>query len=57
MALIENKESYSTFYYEINRYGKDGSNEYFSRERIKGVKKRAYRKTEAKRRRILRHKK
>jgi hypothetical protein len=56
IALIENKESYSTFYYEINRYGKDGSNEYSSRERIVGVKKRAYRKNEAKRRRILRHK-
>ena len=38
-------------------YVKDVSNEYSSRERIKGVKKRAYRKNEAKRRRILRHKK
>ena len=56
-SLIENKENYSTFYYEINQYGKDGSNDYSSREMIKGTKKRAYRKNEAKRRRILRHKK
>ncbi len=57
LALIENKRDYSTFYYDINKYGENGLNEYSSRERIRGQKKRAYRKNEAKRRRISRHKK
>jgi len=56
-SLIKNKRDYSTFYYEINKYGEDGLNEYSGRERIRGQKKRAWRKNEAKRRRILRHKK
>ena len=56
VSLIENKGDYSTFYYEVNKYGKDGENEYSSRQRIKGQKKRAWRKNEAKRKRISRHK-
>ena len=56
VSLIENKEDYSTFYYEIKKYGKNGENEYSSRQRIKGQKKRAWRKNEAKRKRISRHK-
>ena len=56
-SLIENKGNYSTFYYELNQYGENGSDDYSNRERITGQKKRAYRKNEAKRRRILRHKK
>jgi hypothetical protein len=57
LSLIESKGDYSTFYYEINRYGKNMSNEYSSRVRIKGEKKRAWRHREAKKKRISRHKK
>jgi hypothetical protein len=56
-SLLENKETYSTFYYTINQYGNNNSNEYSSRGRIRGEKKRAWRTREAKRKRISRHKK
>ena len=57
MSLTENKGNYSTFYREINKHRQNMSNEYSGRSRIKGQKKRAWRKSEAKRSRISRHKK
>jgi hypothetical protein len=57
LSLTENKGNYSTFYYELSQYGKNMTNDYFSRTRIKGEKKRAWRNREAKKKRISRHKK
>ena len=57
LSIIENKGNYSTFYYKINQYGNNASNDYSGRGRIKGEKKRAWRTREAKKRRISRHKK
>ena len=56
-SLAENKGEYSAFYDEIGRYRKNESNEYPGRIMFKAQKKSAWRKSEAKKDRILRHKK
>lgn len=56
LALAENKEDYSNFYQEIGKF-RDNSAEYSSRRRgFKRVRKRAWRKSEAKKNRLSRHK-
>jgi hypothetical protein len=56
LSLTENKTDYSTFYYEMNRLGKNESDGYSGRSRIQSQRKRDWRRSEAKKRRILRHK-
>lgn len=55
-SLAENKE-YSTFYKKINQYRKDVSSNYSDRSGFKAQRKGAWRKNEAKRISISRHKK
>lgn len=56
-SLAENKGDYSTFYHELDQYRKNVSNDYPSRSMFKAQKKSAWRKSEAKKERISRHKK
>jgi len=57
LSLTENKGDYSAFYHEINQYMKNVSSDYSGRGSFKAQNKRAWRKSEAKERRISRHKK
>lgn len=57
LSLAENRGDYSTFYQKINQYRKNVSNDYFDMGRFKAQKKSAWRKSEAKKLRISRHKK
>lgn len=56
LSLVENKE-YHTFYRKISQYRKDLSSDYSRRVKFKAKKKRAWRKSEAKKIRLSRHKK
>ena len=56
LSLAENKGNYSTFYHEIDQYRKNVSNDYSSRGIFKAQKKSAWRKSEAKKASISRHK-
>ena len=55
--LVEKKVNYSTFYSEIGQYQKEPKSNDFSRRKFKTKKKYAWRKSEAKKIRISRHKK
>jgi hypothetical protein len=56
LSLAENKQDYSAFYREIEKF-RDGSSSFSSRRpSFKRVRKRAYRRNEAKKLRISRHK-
>jgi len=55
-SLLQNKD-YSTYYRQISQFRKTGSSIYSRRTQFKAKKKRAWRKSEAKMRRISRHKK
>lgn len=57
LSLTENKEDFSTFYQRINQYRKTESSNLSDRGRFKVQRKRAWRKSEAKKIRISRHKK
>ena len=57
LSLAEDKENISTFYDKIGQYRKNVSNDYSSRSMFKAQKKSAWRKSEAKKGTILRHKK
>lgn len=57
LSLAKNKGDYSAFYREISQYRKDVSSDYSDRVSFKAQKKSAWRKSEAKQSRILRHKK
>jgi len=57
LALVENKGDYSVFYDELNQFRKIVPNSYSNRDMFKAQKKSAWRKSEAKRERISRHKK
>jgi len=56
-SLADNQEDYSTFYQKINQYRKNISGNYVESPRFKSQKKRAWRKNQAKKIRISRHKK
>ena len=56
LLLTENKVTYSTFYYELNQIGGNVSDDYSGRVRFKSQRKRDWRRSEAKKRRISRHK-
>ena len=55
-SLSQNKD-YSTFYQKINQYRKDVSDRYSDRRSFTSQRKRAWRKSEAKKMRLSRHKK
>ncbi len=55
-SLKENKGDYSTFYYELNKIGENSSNNYSGRVRFKSQRKRDWRRSEAKKSRLSRHK-
>ena len=56
LSLTENQEDYSDFYQEINKFREDSSNKYSNRGRFKAQKKRAWRKSLAKKANVSRHK-
>lgn len=56
LSLAENRENYSTFYDRINQYRKNVSNDYPNISRFKAQKKTTWRKNEAKKNQISRHK-
>jgi len=56
-SLAENELSYSSFYREIGQYRKDEAPHHARRARFKAKKKRDWRRSQAKRIRISRHKK
>ncbi len=56
LSFAENKEDYATFYREIRKF-RDDSSSYSSRRRgFKAIRKRAWRRSEAKKNRLSRHK-
>ena len=57
LSLAENKGDYSTFYQRINQYRENEPSNFSDRGRFKAQRKRAWRKNEAKKIRISRHKK
>ena len=57
LSLAERQGSYSTFYSEIAKFRKNASPDYHRGVRFKAKKKRAWRKSQAKKLRISRHKK
>jgi len=54
--LFKNEISYPRFYGEIDRYREDSTGREFRRTRIKGQRKRAYRRDQQEKNRIKRHK-
>ena len=56
LSLAENKGDYSAFYQEISKYRNNTSTNYSHRGRFKAQKKRAWRRSLAKKTNISRHK-
>ena len=56
LSLTENKGTYSTFYHELNQIRGNVADEYSGRVRIRSQRKRDWRRSEAKKSRLSRHK-
>ena len=56
LSLAENRGDYSTFYQKISQYRENISSDYSDIRRFKAQNKKAWRKSEAKNMRMLRHK-
>ncbi len=56
LSLTENKENYSSFYYELNQIGGNVPDNFSGRVRFKSQRKRDWRRSEAKKNRLSRHK-
>ena len=54
--LFEEEISYQAFYGSLNQFREEGENYQFARTRIRGQRKRAYRRDQVERDRIKRHK-
>lgn len=57
LAIAEKRDDYSTFYQRINGYRQDIQEDYNTRNKFRAQSKSAWRKNEAKKERIGRHKK
>ena len=57
LALAENRGDHSTFYHKMSQYRENISSDYSDIRRFKAQNKNAWRKSEAKNMRVLRHKK